>query len=355
MRISFFIGRMEGGGAEKVISMLANYYIEKGDDVDIALLLGPEVDYDLFNLSTRIRIVDLSKSQGGYLSNALYWMRSIRRYVKERKPDRIVSFIGRINALVLTATIGIHIPVLVSERSNPKSDGRGFLMQKYCDLIYRRASAIAFQTIFAKNCFASRHSSRSFVIPNPIDIIDIDESNVNESLIVTAGRLQPEKNHKMLISAVGVVHKTIPSVKCDIYGDGRLRNELQAQIEVEQLEGVVNLPGVKKNILDYEAKAKVFVLTSDYEGLSNALMEAMMLGKICVSTDYEGVDDIIDDGINGIVIPRGDSRKLASVLVDILLDDGRRYSKLGINAREKMRDYSTPLILEKWNSVIQNM
>lgn len=346
---------MEGGGAEKVISMLANYYIEKGDDVDIALLLGPEVDYDLFNLSTRIRIVDLSKSQGGYLSNALYWMRSIRRYVKERKPDRIVSFIGRINALVLTATIGLRIPILVSERSNPKSDGRGFLMQKYCDFIYRRANAIVFQTNYAMSCFSSFHLSRSVVIPNPINFIDANESDINDSLVVAAGRLQPEKNHKMLISAIGLVHKSIPSIKCSIFGEGCLRDELQAQIDAEHLNGIVELPGVKKNILEYEAKAKVFVLTSNYEGLSNALMEAMMLGKICVSTDYDGVEDIIEDGINGIVIPRGDSCKLASVLVDVLLDEGGKYGKMGINAREKMKGYSMTPILEKWNSAIRNI
>ena len=353
MRISFFIGRMEGGGAEKVISVLANYYVKCGNNVDLVLLLGPEVNNDLFHLSDQIRIIDMSSNRVGYISNLCHWFRSIRHYVRINKPDKIVSFIGRINALVLTATLGLNVPILVSERSNPKTDGRSFLMRKYCDIIYRRAAAIVFQTKFAQNCFSNKLNRISHIIPNPIEIIDINTTDVNNDLIVTAGRLQPEKNHAMLITAMGILHKQKPNVRCEIFGEGALRELLQSQIELENLDEVVTLPGVKNNLLEYEAKAKIFVLTSNYEGLSNALMEAMMLGKICISTDYDGVEDIINNGVDGIIIPRNDPQKLAEILLEVL--DTDNYLFMRQNARKKMMSYSKPIILKQWDSVIQIM
>ena len=117
MKISFFIGGMRRGGAERVISILANDYCQRGWDVDIVLLLNNAVEYDL---DSRINIVNITKKSGGYLKNAPRWLGGIRKYLKNRKPDRVVSFVGRINALVLTANIGLKLPVVVSERNDPK-------------------------------------------------------------------------------------------------------------------------------------------------------------------------------------------------------------------------------------------
>lgn len=346
---------MAGGGAEKVITILANYYVEKGCEVNLVLLLGPEVNYELFPLSPQIQIVDLSLKGKSYIANSFGWLLSIRRFVKTYNPDKIVSFVGRINALVLTATIGLKKQILVSERNDPRNDGRSWMMQRYCEIIYRRANAIVFQTKYAKSCFPSRLSSKSFVIPNPLDIVDIKDCDINSNLFVAVGRLQPEKNHEMLIQAMSIVRSVHPKVRCEIYGDGNLRGVLQKQITSNQLEETVFLSGVKSNVLDYVSKAKVFVLTSNYEGLPNALMEAMMLGKICVSTDYEGVEDLIENELDGIVVPRKRPDKLAAVLLDILGDKGEKYDEMGKRARIKMRKYSSPDILGQWDSVIRNL
>ena len=106
MKISFFIGSMVSGGAERVISLLANEYAKNGWDVEIALMLKNEVNQKQFALDDRIKIVDLSTKEGSYKKNALRWVRMVRSYIKKEKPDCIVSFIGRINALVLTTAIG---------------------------------------------------------------------------------------------------------------------------------------------------------------------------------------------------------------------------------------------------------
>ena len=125
MRIAFFIGHMGAGGAERVISILANDYADKGWDVDIIMLLANRVEH---KLRPQIRTISLVGTSERYTKNAMSWLVRIRSYVKNEKPDRVVSFIGRINALVLTATIGMKVPVIVSERNDPKHDGRGKVM-----------------------------------------------------------------------------------------------------------------------------------------------------------------------------------------------------------------------------------
>lgn len=345
-----FIGQLAGGGAEKVLTMLANHYVEKGNQVDIVTLLGSQVDRRHFNLKERVIIKDLSIN-GSYVKNIIPWLRRIRLYLKNNKPDVIISFIGRINALVLTASYGLKIPVIVSERSDPRHDGRGKLMLMYCNWIYNRAKAIVFQTSYQRDCFSKALSKRSFIIPNPIDILPQADS-FDENLVITTGRLHPAKNQSLLIKAMNLVRLQIPNVKCEIYGDGELQDSLQKEIIDLGLSEVVRLAGKKSNVTDYVAKCKLFVMSSDYEGLSNSLMEAMMLGKICISTNYSGVEDLIEDGINGIIVPCGNAELLAKEIIKALKTNDYY---LGQNARLKMLGYDEDSVLAKWDSIVETL
>ena len=349
MRIQLFIGQLAGGGAEKVLTMLANHYVEKGHQVEIVMLLGHRVEREHFDLNESVDIVDLS-IEGSYIKNILGWLKRIRKHVKGTNPDAIISFIGRINALVLTALVGIKVPVLISERSDPHHDGRGALMLKYCDLIYRKASAIAFQTSYQRNCFSKAHKEHSYIIPNPIGILPLPEEGIDPMLVVTTGRLHPAKNHPMLIKAMRIVKGKIPTARCEIYGDGNLHEELQKEINQNGLSRTVTLMGKKSNVTDYVARCNVFVMTSDYEGLSNSLMEAMMLGKICISTDYDGVEDLIEEDVNGIIVPKGNAEAMADAIVKALRNDYN--PDLGKNARSKMLGYDEKTILAKWDKVL---
>lgn len=352
MRIAFFIGQMKAGGAEKVLSVLANHYAAKGWDVDIIMLLGDCVNSSHFDLNPTINVVNLSR-KGSYFKNIIPWLISIRRHIKRTRPSVVVSFIGRINALVLTALLGKNIPVIVSERSDPNHDGRGLFMAKYCNWIYRFSQAIVFQTNYQKNCFPKTLDKKAVVIPNPIKVVPKPENQIDR-LICTSGRLHPCKNQHMLIDAISFLIKDFPDVKCHILGDGELFDKLNHQIIDLNISNNVILLGNKKNINEYVSKCSVFVMTSEFEGLSNALMEAMMLGKICISTDYAGVEDLITDGVDGLIIPRGDTRALANALSSIFHDQSGQYTNLGKNAREKMMGYEIENILKQWDQLISN-
>ena len=349
MKISFFIGSMGRGGAERVISTLANDYCNRGWDVEIAVLLKNIVEYPL---DARIRIVDISQKAGGYLQNAFYWVWGIRSYLKARKPDRVVSFVGRINALVLTASIGLKIPIVVSERNDPKHDGRGRLMQWYCNRIYHLAKAIVYQNEYEKSCFNESLSKRGYIIPNPVKVTAHKE-NYDTKTIVTAGRLIEQKNQAMLIRAMEKIHKKYPEVKCKIYGEGPLRRTLQQQIEALNLQNTVTLEGNVPDIHERLAQCGIFVLTSNFEGLSNALIEAMMVGLPCISTDYPGASELVKHGENGILVPMDDDNVLVEEIERLIENTDNCIVTLKGNAQKESKRYSSGTVLMQWYAVIE--
>ncbi len=348
MKISFFIGSMRRGGAERVISILANHYSQKGWEVEIALLLDTTVGYEL---NENIKVVDLTAGKGSYIKRMPMWLKKIRNYVKSSKPDRVVSFIGRINVLVLNALRGLKVPVIVSERNDPKHDGRGAVMLWLCNKSYKKASAIVHQTKYEESCFSPKLATKSYIVPNPVNVAVETKSPVPYR-IVTAGRLLPQKNHAMLIDAVAMLKDEFPEVKLDIYGDGSLKDNLSAKIKEMNLEDMVFLMGNVSDLHQRIADADVFAMTSEFEGLSNALIEAMMLGLVCVSTDYPGADEVVKHEENGLLVPCRDANKLSEVLRQ-LFKGKELNSRLRNNAKETSQKYRPEEVIKKWEAVIE--
>lgn len=348
MRIAFFIGSMGRGGAERVISILANEYATKGWDVDILMLLANRVEYELH---PQVKVISLVGKSSNYAMNALSWLTNIRKYIKSNKPDRVVSFVGRVNAVVLTATIGLKVPIIVSERNDPKHDGRGKLMLWYCNKIYQRARAIVFQNRYEQSCFDEALKAKGVIVPNPVQVSATKKTVSSEFVVATAGRLNHQKNHFMLIDAMALVHKEYPQVKCRIYGEGDLRPVLQEYIDRHELASTVSLEGNHTDIHEKLAECSMFVLTSEFEGLSNALIEAMMIGLPCISTDYPGADELISDGKNGKLVKRGDSAALAEIIIQMIekkIDTERLTERSVFDAAS----YKKENVLRLWHQVI---
>ena len=349
MKIAFFIGQMGCGGAERVISLLANDYCRRGWDTDIVMLLGNDLFY---RLEPGVRLVDLSGGGGSYLKRAPYWLKEVRGYLKKEKPDRVVSFIGRINALVLTAALGMKIPVVVSERNDPRHDGRGKYMLAYCDALYRTARAVVFQTKAEQECFSHAVKDRGVIIPNPVSVEGAARREQEGFHVVTAGRLAPQKNQAMLIDAMEIVRREIPEAKCTIYGEGELRQALERYVREKGMKDTVSLPGHALDIHERIADASVFVLTSEYEGLPNALIEAMMLGIPCITTDYPGAEEVMENGVTGLIVPRGDAGALAGKLIELARNRAMG-NTLGKNARQEAERYRAGNVIAQWRTVIE--
>lgn len=347
-RIVFLIGSMGRGGAERVISILANSYAEKGWVVNILTLLDDNNDYELNTSVNVIPICDVGKSRIRQLPK---WIYGIRRYIIENKPDRIVSFIACINIITLLSCVGLHKRIVISERNDPNADGRSTVVRLATHLLYPLSDYVVFQTKWAQSCFSEKIQKKSVIISNPINVT-VKATNNKMKKIVAVGRLLEQKNHVMLISAFKKVHDDYPDYKLYIYGEGNLRDTLTKQIRELELTEAVFLPGNVSNIHEKIADAEIFVLSSNYEGLSNALLEAMMIGLPCISTDCAGSNEVIQNRKNGIIVPIGSEKELIKAIKSLISDYDTR-SKISQGALNTSKDFNMDIIVQKWQKIIE--
>ncbi len=344
-RIAFVLGSMGRGGAERVISILSRSYAERGYETDIILLLSGEVGYELHETT---RVLDFSGSTSSRIKRLPMWLKSIRKYVKENEPDVIVSFTARINVIVNFATTGLKTRLVVSERNDPRYDGRSRLVDILTKMQYPRVDAVVFQTKRAKDYF--NKLDNSVIIPNPINV-SCKATNEIRGRIVTAGRLTKQKNQRLLIDAFNIIKDKHEGATLEIYGEGTLREELTDYIASLGISDRVTLPGNKLNIHEELSSASIFALSSDYEGLSNAQLEAMMMGLALVSTNCAGADEYIVNGESGFIVDVGDTDAFAKALDTLLSDDVLRQS-FRERAQESSRTFSYENVMAAWDKTI---
>lgn len=343
-KIAFVLGSMGQGGAEKVISVLSRDYAEKGWETDIIVLLSKRVEYELH---PNTRIIDFSGSGQSRIKRLPYWLRSLHNYARANKPDVILSFAARINIIVHIVCRKLVPRLFVSERNDPRYDGRSSIIDCMTKYLYPKTDGVIFQTQRAKAYF--KNLENGCIIPNPISVGAYAKSEKKRT-IVSVGSLKPQKNQKLLIDAFAYIASEFPEYQLVIYGEGTLRGTLEQQISKLSLQNRVFLPGGKRNIHECIADAELFVLSSDYEGLSNALLEALMMGLPCISTNSAGADEYID-GMNGLVTPVGDRDALAEAMKKMLSDNDFRI-QCGKNAAIKASGFNTKSVLKKWHELM---
>lgn len=348
-KIVFIIGSMRRGGAERVISILANEYADNSWEVKIITLLDDSNDYIL---RESIEVINIIKDKKSRILNIYFWLIQLRKTFKQFNPDVIVSFIARINILTLISSLGLNKKIIISERNDPKSDGRSWVVKMATFFLYPLASSIVFQTNWAKSCFPKYIQKKGTIIPNPV-YSGVKATEEKENKIVAVGRLLEQKNHKLLINAFSKVVEKYPDYKLYIYGEGRLRNELRNQIEKLNISDKVLMPGNVLNVHEKIADAKLFILSSDYEGLSNALLEAMVMGLPCISTDCAGSNEVIEDEENGLLVPIKDVKSLSESIVR-LIQDRELANKLGKNAMAYSAKFKSKNVIGEWEKVIED-
>lgn len=340
---------MARGGAEKVVSILANSYASCGWAVSVVLLLRNDVGYAL---DPSIEIIDLSCGARSRLTSLPMWIAGLRKVLKSKKPDAVVSFAARINVIALVSSVGLGCPVVVSERNDPSRDGRGMTTRIATELLYPIAKKVVFQTRRARAAFSDRVGKNSVIIANPVNVQCLrNEANINRK-IVTLGRLTAQKNQKMLIDAFSLISKRFPDYSLYIYGEGELEGALRQQINDLSLSGSVELMGNVPEVHKCISDAQIFVLPSDYEGMSNALLEALAMGFPCVSTNCAGSDEIIVDGWNGLLVPVGDTAELANAILRIIRSKALE-SDLSKHALRSSEAFESSVIVSKWKEIIE--
>ena len=324
-RIALFISSLQKGGAERVMVNLAEYFHAKKYDVILVTQYKSENEY---NLRPEIRRVysepDETLLQGGRIRNFCVRFGTLRGIWKAYKPDVILAFLGKNNLMAVATAAFLPVKVAVSVRGEPTMEYEGKLMQKLARFVFRFADGVVFQTEQARAFFPKSVRRRSAILSNPLDPQFLGRKVCEErkDLIVTAGRLDENKNHAMLIHAFAKIAEEYPTVKLVIYGEGVLRTALTALVEEKGLGDRIALPGNVSDVAGHICKARIFALTSNTEGMPNVVMEAMALGIPVISTDCPcgGPAALIENGTNGLLVPVGDAFARADAFRRILED-----------------------------------
>lgn len=345
-KITFVTGSMGRGGAERVISILSRYYISKGWQVDIVMLLHSFNEYDL---DQEVNVVDLSHS-GGIRRGFIQTISKERQYMAREKPDVVVCFMAQNCLLTGIAMTGMSIPVIMSERIDPAEVNRNGVYKALLNHYYGSSAKVIFQTNRARNYFNNRIKANSCIIGNPIKVV-ATKGISSKHEIVTAGRMTEQKNHAMLISAFAKIYHNHPEYRLTIYGDGPLMDQLKEQREKLGLSSVVEFPGNVPNLHERIVDSEIFVLPSNFEGLSNALLEAMMLGLPVIATNCAGCDEVIENEKNGLLIPIGDESALIQALERYISNVEWRQD-IANAGKKSVERFEVSNIINEWNEII---
>lgn len=341
-------GCMVRGGAEGVIATVANGLAQRGWKIHIISILFDRWDYEL---DPSIECIDISNEKRNQMLDTPRLVLELRKKIRQIKPKAVLSFMVAVNIVTWLATRRLNVKYIPSERNDPDK-GRSSLIKKLQAKAYGAADTTVFQTTRAKEYFSDAIQKKSVIIPNPLR--EMPEAVYGASKrIVTAGRLSEQKNHKLLIDAFAGVYRDHPDYSIDIYGEGSMRDELQAYIDEKGLRNLVHLCGKVDNVPERIQDAYMFVLPSDYEGLSNALLEAMGIGLPCITTNCAGSDDAIQDGENGLIVPIQD-RDAMEKAIRKLIEDHERAEIMGKKARESMSRYKVDNVVDQWEALVKN-
>lgn len=319
MKLLVSNGSLSFGGAERVLSILSGIFAESFDEVIYLLWMDTPDCYKIDSTIRLVRLPEISKT-----NNRLKNVRAFRQLVASERPDTIVSFLTPFNMLVLLSGVSRWCKIIVCERNDPNNIKGGWVMRQIRNMLYKKADLCLAQTEHERAGYPKHIRERIRVIYNPVNMpvnyVGSALSAEKEELIVSVGRLHPQKNQKIMIRMMSKLHPIYPTYKLVIYGDGEMRGELEALISELGLQGVVLMPGTSSQVWDCIARAKLFIMSSDYEGMSNALIEAMCLGLPVISTRVSGSTDLIQDGINGVLIDVGDEEALLENTVRLIED-----------------------------------
>lgn len=349
----FYINAIHEGGAERVILQLAKHFAIDGYKSVLVTSFVDENEYPVPDAVERISIEKEQKHQGKLARN-ISRISALRKIIKEHKPSAVISFMAEPNFRAIVAGVGLKSKTIVSVRNDPNREYAGRLGRFIGKRVIPYADGVVFQTEDAKQWFPKAVQEKSKVIFNDVDPVFFETRYIGGKDIVTLGRLSEQKNHRLLIEAFSRIADKHPEVNLLIYGTGQLADDLSAYINDLELEKRVFLMGNTTEAEKVLSTAGYFVLSSDYEGMPNALMEALAVGVPSISTDCPcgGPKTLINDGENGMLVPVNDVAALSAAM-DRLLSDSDLSATLGKNAKRLALNYKTDRVFAEWKKYVE--
>lgn len=358
MKLAYFYRNLNHGGIQRMIVNAANYFAAQGHDVSVVLMRSGGEYIEL--LSKNVKVIYFKSS------NKTLLFKSFSSILRQEQFDLLFTATPSLNTFTVLGRFfsGVRTRIVISERNNTTVFFRNssLTLSKMTFIaipfLYRFADAIVAVSrglALSLNKIALVSPDKIHVIYNPVWTPQLEEQSrldvqhewfdTDVPVIITAGRLVAAKNHSLLIDAIALLRKRM-KVRLLIVGDGVLRSSLEAKIKDQNLDDCVRLEGFKLNPVAWMSKADLFVLSSDYEGFGNVLVEALAAGLTIVSTDCDfGPSEILEGGF-GYLTPVGDAVALAAT-IELALKNPIDKFKL----RERAKRFGAQDIMKRYDEL----
>jgi GalNAc-alpha-(1->4)-GalNAc-alpha-(1->3)-diNAcBac-PP-undecaprenol alpha-1,4-N-acetyl-D-galactosaminyltransferase len=362
MKVTLVIYGLSGGGAERVMSIVANYWVDRGWEVTLIMLVAPTKPA-FYPLDPRIKLKPLdiagnSANTIAAIGNTWQRVRVLRREILASQPDVVVSFMNAVNVYAILACLQTKIPIIVSEHIYPGANDASKIWQFIMKVTYRYADLVTVLTQNALPFYPAARGYRAIVMPNPVTTPTPAVATaqlVTAPSLIAIGRLHPQKGFDLLLKAFDRLKTKYPDWQIVILGEGPIRAELEELRSQLQLVDRVHLPGLVTNVPEYLHQADIFVMPSRFEGFPMALCEAMACGLPVLAADcLSGPRDIIEDGVNGVLVSTEDVGALAAGL-DALMSDPAQRQRLAQAAPKILDRFGVERVMDIWAEAIERV
>lgn len=351
MRYAFFIDKLKNGGAERVTTILANYFA-KGNEVYLFVVDASQSDYEIDESVHVIKVpFEDNKIKRMFARNHF-----VGEKIREIGFDACITLTYTFLPYLLAAPKKRRGKVVASLRNAPQYEIENPIGKLLRWVGFSLCDKIVFQTPDARDYFSNNIQKRGVVIPNPLTEGLPYADNENSKTIITATRLETQKNISLAIEVFKEFHRTHSDWTFKIYGRGSLNDEIEKLIMNDpETADCVHLMGFSSDIHNEMAHSAIFILSSDFEGLSNSMIEAMAIGLPVVCTDCPigGAKMMIENGINGYLTPTGDKKALISALCSAA-DNMDNSKKVGAEATKVRDQLSVENICQQWKDAISS-
>ncbi len=364
MRLTLVIYSLSAGGAERVMSIMANYWAEKGWSITL-LTFDDGSKKPFYNLHPSVTHRPLGAARKssnvllGLINNInLFFV--LRKAIKKSDPQAVIAFTSRVNVQVLLATFALKIPIIISERSVPSHRQIGKIWSWLRRRFYAYCSCLVVQSQGVRAFFSDIEKLKMQVIPNPVipfnsgeSVLESEKSKSANKIVLAMGRLTEQKGFDLLLRAFAQIAQKNSDWFVEVWGEGPQRADLENLRDELGLHDRVRFPGLTQSSAKEMRRADLFVLTSRWEGFPNVICEAMVCGTPVISFNCpHGPREIIGHNIGGILVPENDVEALRASMESLMGDEEER-DRMSAGAPEVVKRFELTKVMGMWEDVVK--